>query len=191
MKTKIRVEFTFVAIIALFTVFDTTGFAILGLCAGVVHELGHLAAMWLSGVKVKSIFFRGGGIQIEPEEKGKITLFILSAGSIANFLTFAVIFTALERPFSYLYPLLFSLMNVCVGMFNLLPIGCMDGKQILERLLPPRMHYALRILEIALILVLSGAVIVALYHGFFNFTVIAAMVYVILVDLHKKLCYNI
>ena len=162
----------------MFIVFDTTGFAIMSLFACVIHEFGHLIVMALKGYKPTAIVLRGGGIKIGGCENSN-SFAIIVAGSVANLIVFIVLYFMISVPYTNLYPIMFAVINLSIGLFNLLPLGCLDGKRLLQLFLTVR---AVKVIEIITLIVVIVAIIFALKHGNVNFTLIATMFYVITVD---------
>ncbi|MCL1789157.1 MAG: site-2 protease family protein [Oscillospiraceae bacterium] len=176
---EIGVDFTFFAVITMFLTLDTTGFALMSLFVCAIHECGHLIAMLIGGHKPNSIFFKGGGIRLS--NSGADSVFILIAGSAVNLgLFFALYFTL---PKTDIYPVMFAVLNLVIGVFNLLPVGCLDGKRILETFLPNRI---LRAVEIFFLAAIIFAVSVAIPSGGVNFTFAAAMIYILCVDVFSR-----
>jgi Zn-dependent protease len=192
LKTKIAgvtlgADFTFFAVAAMFTFLDTGGFALMSLAACLIHELGHLTAMLLRRKKPSAVTLRGGGIAIE-NGCAPYSPFILAAGSTANFVVFAVLFLVLPRPYSDLYPIMFALSNLWIGLFNLLPVGCLDGNRLLALVLPARI---LRVIEvIAVLATVIAAAMMFLREGGVNLTIVAVVIYVIAVDFFGKVWYT-
>ena len=60
---KICFHFSFFAIIALLLLMENHRYALYGLYACIIHELGHLMMMQTLGVKTDKIVFYGAGIQ--------------------------------------------------------------------------------------------------------------------------------
>jgi Zn-dependent protease len=162
---KIGADFTFFAVIAMFASLDTTGYALMSIVVCLVHELGHLLAM---RGKPYSIMFRGGGIRIVSDCN---SFFVLIAGSLTNIVLFFILYSV--------FPV-FAVMNLVIGLFNLLPIGCLDGKLLLEKIMPVK---ALRVIEaVTIIAVIAVIVIVQV-----NFTIIGVIFYVIAVDFFGRM----
>ncbi|TVR51795.1 MAG: hypothetical protein EA425_06285 [Puniceicoccaceae bacterium] len=132
------------------------GLATLGLVFGcvILHELGHSLTARRFGIHVRRILLLpfGGMAQFDelPREPSK-ELAITAAGPAVNFLLVALIwpFTGmpdLERfaglpqtPMDFLHVLL--LVNLVMGIFNLLPIFPMDGGRIFRALLALKLSY--------------------------------------------------
>lgn len=117
--------------IALYLLLDESGFGLAVLTACAMHETAHFIAMAIFGVPVEQLTLYGAGIRITSAgieyEKPQRRVVILSAGCFANF-TAAFIFWRLGN-------LGASAVNLFTGIFNLLPIGELDGAGLLKMLL--------------------------------------------------------
>lgn len=93
------------------------------LLAAAVHELGHLIAIRLTGGRVSKIELHAGGARIltEPMEPGQ-ELLCAMAGPAAGLLTVLA-----WRVFPEL-----AAAGLIQSVFNLLPLGQLDGSRILE-----------------------------------------------------------
>jgi Zn-dependent protease len=199
LKTKIAgveigTDFTFFALIALFIALDTTGFALMSLAVCAIHEAGHLIAVLIKGHKLSSLTFRGGGIKIsscpqQTEYPYKDSFLILIAGSAVNISLFFLLYFTLPK--TNITPIMFAVLNLTIGVFNLLPIGCLDGNRILRLFISDK---ALKTIEIIAITGVVAAIILILLKGGtsggFNFTIIAAMVYIICVDTFSNTAFS-
>ncbi|HEX4286328.1 MAG TPA: hypothetical protein VHZ28_14645 [Terracidiphilus sp.] len=93
----------------------------LGIVAMMFHELGHLIAAPLVGVKIKAVGFTWKGLYTVREQgPPKLNLLISLAGPLTNLALLA------------LWPLSrkFGLANLCFAFFNLLPIEGSDGERV-------------------------------------------------------------
>lgn len=129
-KTALRLDFSFFAVVALFLMFDTTGFGITALAACAAHELAHMLVMAIFGIFAREITFYGAGIRITaPMERAseRVRAAVLAAGCAANFLL-AALMSSLGQPYA-------AAVNLFTGAFNLLPFGELDGAELLKMLL--------------------------------------------------------
>jgi Zn-dependent protease len=131
-RLRVRFGFSFFAVVALFACLDVSGYGLLGLCACLIHESGHLAAMLIEHHPPAMVTFYGGGIKISGHRTNRLSPFVLFAGSGANLLAFAVTLAASDG--TSLFPLIFAVMNLVIAVFNLLPIGYLDGARLIELL---------------------------------------------------------
>lgn len=180
---KICFDFSFFAVLGLFLAFDGGGYGWLCFAACVCHELGHLAAMAVSGEKPREMIFSGGGICIK--QSGQPSLGVLAAGCAANFLLFAVYFVILGR--GDIFYTIFGGANLFVGIFNLLPVGGLDGHGISEKLLLRFLSYekaqkAMSALEIIFGTVWILGVVLFIISGTVNLTAVLVMIYIFVLD---------
>ena len=63
-KTIISVEFSFLAVIALLGLSESSSCIYMSLASCILHEIGHLLALFSFGVGVKKIVLYGAGIKI-------------------------------------------------------------------------------------------------------------------------------
>lgn len=183
-KTLLRLDFSFFAVIALFLLLDTTGFGIAALSACALHELAHMLVMAVFGIFADEIMFYGAGIRITSARtefaKPAVKALILSAGCAANFML-TLIFWRSDR-------LEFAAINLFTGIFNMLPIGELDGAGLLKLLIIrlSRPENVDRILCVtgAVFSVICIAVIIFFGKGV-SFTLITTAFYFIIVSSRK------
>ncbi len=122
---RIGLDFSFFAVMAFCFFLDKNGILMMSLAACVLHETGHLIAMIFFDIEIRSLYFFGAGIKlgcdIRKEGLGK-SIIVLLAGSAANMI--ACIFSFSVCAYS------FAAVNLVIGIFNLLSIGDLDGKQL-------------------------------------------------------------
>jgi stage IV sporulation protein FB len=179
-STAVRLDFSFFAVAALFLLTDETGFGMLSLYACAAHELSHLAAMKLFGADVSAITFYGAGIRISSENTETLPFFsqmtIYLAGCAVNFLLAAVFFLAGD--------LRISAINLFIGIFNLLPLGTLDGANIVKlaaiRFFPPEnVDNVMKICAVISTIAVAAAAV--LFGGRASFSLIATAVYFVFV----------
>ncbi len=102
-------------------------------CAALMHELGHLTVMYLFGQPPKSINFVSFGIRICKRQSTKISygkeMLIFLAGPLVNFISAAIIWAVNGKVMTQL-----ALVHLLLGLFNLLPIGALDGGMVVQNL---------------------------------------------------------
>ncbi|MDR1753550.1 MAG: M50 family metallopeptidase [Eubacterium sp.] len=189
-RCRITFDFSFFAVIAIFLCFDYTGYGIFSIIACLLHELGHLTAMLIEGKTPEGIRFYGGGIKLSRGD-GNPSYFVLLSGCAMNLVLFALFYFLSDK--LSIFPLVFATMNLVIGIFNLMPVGHLDGKKIFEKILISRFSietaYAaekfskiLKIVERVIFLsVLSGAVLFV-FTNKTNFTLIIVLCYVLMID---------
>ena len=134
--TEITVTFFFGAAVTLFLFLDRTGLALPTLGAVLLHETGHLFAMWMLDCPPTYIRLIPSSVQIGK----KITcsyqtdLLVTLMGPGVNLLCFAV-FYANGKLYSSPKMIVFALIHLLFGLFNLLPVKGLDGGTVLYVLL--------------------------------------------------------
>ena len=182
-------DFTFFAVMALFCCLDSDGFGFLSVSACVLHEFGHLIAMKIKRERVSGITFYGGGIKISREKQSGSVLVIL--GGVAVNFTLAAICLFINDS----YVNIFGVINLVIGLFNMLPISCLDGKQLLDlmllKLLPPdKAIICSHAAEKVNIIISITAIIVLICFNIVNFSAAIVFVYIFAVDIISKVCYD-
>ena len=92
--TEFYVSFLFAAVITAMLAFDRTGFILPLLFAVLIHELGHLVAMWILDCAPKRIRLVPAAVEITTkiQSGGKYEIFIALCGPTVNLLLFASLF---------------------------------------------------------------------------------------------------
>ena len=174
-------DFTFFATAAMFIFLDKSGFALLSMLVCIIHECGHLAALLITRHRPESIMLRCGGAKIGLGSSDT-SWFVLTAGSAVNITVFLLLYFIFPK--NDIYMIMFAVLNLAIGLFNLLPLGCLDGKRLLELLLPQKAANVIEV--ITLVVVILGIAAMFLYGNKVNFTLLAAILYVFCVDLFFK-----
>lgn len=126
---KIRVKFSFLLFNALIFIFRDS-LLILGFYgACIVHEVGHILAVCMTGGEVISVEFSWTGIKMTASSPKTIKSAILVqiCGPLANLLVFLFLIAGGKTGF-------FAIFCLAEGLLNLLPYKFLDGGTILELL---------------------------------------------------------
>ncbi len=130
--TEIYISFLFCATLCFMLVIDRTGLIIPTFFAVFIHESGHLLAMWACDCNPKAIRLIPTSVQIirgfSPKKHGETAIVI--CGPLAN----SVVFVALLANyliFKSEQSLTFSVLNLVIAAFNLLPVNGLDGGTLL------------------------------------------------------------
>lgn len=128
---KIKMNYAFFLVIVLFLAFDKLGLSIIVLSSIFLHELGHIIVMRIFGQKIDAVSFDFYGINIcKTQTNLSYTkeLLISSAGIFINIILALVSFFIVKNEHMYY-------INLCLIIFNLIPVGRLDGSQILDKIL--------------------------------------------------------
>lgn len=177
LKTKVRLDFSFFAVIALFTLFED-GFGLSALICCALHELAHLIVMLTLGIPTEVITFYGAGIRISSSrieyEKPSRRVLVLSAGCTMNFIC-SIVFARLGYDLA-------AVISLFTGIFNLLPIGELDGAALAKMLVirvckPENVDRVMKIIGIIAAVICAAAVIAV---GGFSVTLPITIAYLII-----------
>lgn len=184
-KIKLRADFSFFAVIAVLFMLDDEINMISAFSVCFIHEIGHLIPMTLFGEKINLIRLYSAGIRIVPEKNPLkpfyMDIIILIGGSMMNFIT-AIIIIIINGDLN-----VFSLMNIIIGIFNLLPYRNFDGGEILISLIEyygsENMKYHIDMLiRCAGIIVSSCLAFIFFMLGMSNITLITTIFYLALLS---------
>lgn len=133
---NLAVSVGFVGLICLMLYVDRVGLMLPTILSVTLHETGHLIALLIFKSKPQRVEFKVGAVAII----GKFTLtsnqqfIMLFAGSSLNFFLFAALY-CFYHFFKIPCFLNFSLVELVVGVLNLLPVMGLDGGEILNLVL--------------------------------------------------------
>ena len=189
--SEIYISFLFVAVVSLMLATDKTGLALPTLFAVSFHEIGHLLAMWMIGKPPKSIRLIPASVQITRNisDTYKSDIKVALAGPIVNFILFVTLYI------NYLIfgnegILYYSLINLIIGVFNLLPVTGLDGGTVLFSLIAKKRDINKAMLTLRIISLCLGAVCLILaitltLRGKLNVSVYIISIYLFLSVLIK------
>lgn len=181
-NTCVKFSFTFFASAAFFLL-TNSGFGMAALCACGIHELSHLVLMIIFGIPADEIMFYGAGICISSREISRASklsrTLILTAGCAGNLIAAAVLlFTGQNVAMT---------INLFTAFFNILPIGSLDGAQLLKDFAvsyckPENVDKIILAAEIGSVVLLSAVVIL---FGGVSFSLSIIILYVVLISCLK------
>lgn len=175
-------------------VLDNTGLAVLALLCALLHELGHLLTIFLFKIPVDEISLQIFGASIRLKGDIRISysqeILISLSGPAANLLAALITGLFLYAGFNTRIMELICVFNIVIAIFNLLPIGSLDGGRTLECILYRRLQYSTvqkvtDIVSAVTIFPLSVAGVIAVIDTGYNVTLIIAAVYLLLILLFK------
>ncbi len=148
----------FYALLALGLLLDGAFLFRLLLFSVFIHESAHVLIYIILAKKMVKLQFSAGGICLKRTERLSACnkLFVLFAGPFANLVTSLVFFMLAQNEASY-FAYIFSAVNLCVGLYNLLPVSPLDGAQIIECFLQPCAIYRWVKFQKAIIILISAA----------------------------------
>lgn len=190
--TEIYVSFLFFAVLTLMLATDRTGLVVPTLFAAVIHETGHLFAMWAAGCAPKSIRLIPASVQVtRPFNcRAKSEIAIALCGPAANAAVFAALYLNYKLSGSQ-NSLTFGALNLIICVFNLLPVNGLDGGTVLRELIACKTDIitaerTVKIITAALALVIfAGGVYLALRKRV-NISVFIVAIYLFICCIIKR-----
>ncbi|MBE6733146.1 MAG: hypothetical protein E7561_04025 [Ruminococcaceae bacterium] len=170
---------------------DRTGYVIPTGIFVILHELGHLFAMWLFECSPKRIKLVPHSIEITRgfSKKPYGETVIAFMGPLVNLVLFGVFYL------NYLYfkqsiLLTFSLLNLIIAIFNLLPLTNLDGGTIVFNIVAKRFGIEKATKTVAILTIIAGFSILTfgfyvLINGNFNPSLFIIAIYLLITPLVK------
>lgn len=162
---RIKVRFSFLLFNALFFMFRSTEMIASFYAVCLLHELGHLAAMYLTGAELRSAELSFFGIKItaaSPANRRKGAAVLLS-GPAVNIVLYALLMLTGHSG-------RLALLSLSAGLFNLLPYSSLDGGALLDMfaegsIRERELRVCIFVLRAAVTAILAAAVIRCFLYG--------------------------
>lgn len=189
--TEIHIGFLFSVVIALLLVLDKSNTAVFALFAAIMHELAHLCCFLYFGYVPDKVELNALGMRINCSHNTKLSMrqevIAALAGPGANILL-ALITVAIPN---IEWASRATIINLSIAAFNLLPIFELDGGRAVYYLLceigeEKKAQRVVEILSISTLFLLYMLGFLVLFRSGFNFTLIAATVYLTVLTVSKK-----
>ena len=190
--TEIYISFLFAAAVTIMLLTDKTGYMLPALFAIVLHEMGHLFMMWILECSPKRIKLIPASVQITAsfQKRYRNDFLVAACGPFVNILLFLTLY------FNYLVfknevTLYFALLNLVIGVFNLLPLKGLDGGTILFCILekskgPDKASVILKIITLVLAVAIILAAITLTVQGKINISIYIMGIYLLIMSLLKN-----
>lgn len=183
-KTKVTFQYIYVAVLVTVLVLDKNGGIFCCFLASFFHEIGHLIALICLKQRVDEVRFTVFDIQIRSSHylDFKREIIITLSGVAFNFL--------LSIFFYRIIPL-FSLANLFIGIFNILPVSTLDGGQAINlffcRFISPKKSVIIiNVLTVIVSIPIFTFGIIILLNTKYNFSFLLLGVYLILTVVNNK-----
>lgn len=190
--TEIYVSFTFAALITVMLILDKTGMILPLLFAVFMHETGHLSAMRLMGDAPKRIKLIPASVQITKSQFSgyKNDIIVSLSGPFVNVLLFFVFLLSYKFSGNGL-TLNIALLNLIIGVFNLLPLKGLDGGAILYSVLCKyisiqKAETVLKIISLLSAVMLLAAAVILTLKGKLNISFYIMGIYLLVTTIIKS-----
>lgn len=192
---SVNINFYFLAAVSVLLMLDRSGMAALCVVSSLLHEAGHLAALALMKASAKEIGFKIGAIQLQKGIQGKRSYkrdaIAAFSGPFFNMLAFGALY------FLYYYTgnsqiQMAAIINLVVGLFNLLPIASLDGGLIIYSALCLMSNQqtaltVLKALSVATLLPTAAAGFYFLIKSGYNATLLITCIYLTVLLLKNEM----
>lgn len=192
-NTHLQISYTLICLCAICLVTNTFSGFIICLMSVLVHETGHIIPMTIFGnfpstIKI-SLFEIAISDECRIQRKPFQNFIIIFFGPFANFICF-IIFYLLYLFCNDIF-LSFSMVNLFLGLFNMLPVISLDGGQLLYLLLCRwfenyKAQKIVNILTFIFIFPLALFGFILLFQTKYNFSLLAVCLYLILSLIIKR-----
>lgn len=189
--TEIYISFIFTAIIAFLLATDKTGLMLPTLFAVVMHEAGHLFAMWICDCAPKQVKLIPAGVKITRgiTHCYRNDIFISLMGPVTNLVLFFTLYLNFVV-YKNETTLIFALLNLLIFCFNSLPVSGLDGGIVLSSILskkfgPDRAALTVTVIGLILAALLCIAAITLTIRGSTNISLYIMALYLIITALIK------
>ena len=186
LNTKIHISFVFAALICFMLATDRTGYLIPCMLAIILHELGHLFTMWLFECSPKEIKFVPTSIEIVRSFSAKPygETIIAVMGPVVN-LFISQIFYINYLIYEKNSFIVFSLLNLIIGLFNLLPVKGLDGGTILFNITAKKKNLETATKLLSIVTLIFGFIILTfafflVFNGSFNPSIFIIAIYLLI-----------
>ncbi len=189
--TEIYISFLFAAVITVMLATDRTGLLLPALFAVLLHETGHLFAMWILECNPKQIRLIPASVQITTQitTRYKNDIIVALIGPLTNLVLFIALYINFLA-FRNNIVLNYALINLLFALFNLLPVSGLDGGTILFCILAKRIEYNKAVLTLKIITLAAAAALIIIaitltLRGTFNISLYIIGIYLIIITIMK------
>ncbi len=185
---KIKVSVPFVLLVATMYTLDAGNVFIPTFFAVIIHELSHVAAIFLCGASIDVVDIRAFGIRVNVPELScmpyKKEIIIATAGPLAGIITASLGFAVAKILNTAIFDYFIGI-NVLITAINLIPVYPLDGGRIILGIvlqyLPVRVAYTISyILAIVSIGILLGLCTFLALRGTLNPSLVIFTAYIAL-----------
>ena len=187
---KVKISFFTILMITFFSLLNSGNIYLHALFVAFIHEFGHLAATIIVDCKISCVEFLPFGIRMRlaaaintlPRHK---SLLIIIFGPLANILSFFSIFLLSKKMCDA------AIIHLATAIFNLLPIGTLDGGKILCEILGvwfefEKSQQICDVISLGLAVGLFFLGFVLLIYTGYNFSLILTAIYLSAVIIYKQ-----
>ena len=190
---SININFLFAAVITL--IIDRSNTAAYIVIASFLHEMGHIVLLIYFGDSVKELSLGIFGMRMVRSSDTKLTymneIAVAFAGPFMNIIIFASLFFINMMSGRKGIQMAMAV-NLCLGLFNLLPIMPLDGGRmayyfLCSKLNPERAEKGVKIISVLTLLPTAAAGFYILIKSGYNISLLIVVIYLCLFLIKKPL----
>jgi len=189
--TEVSFSFWFFAVVALFVLLGKETLVLYLILPVIIHECGHLLAMLFCRAKIHSIRLTPISVDIrrvDRDVRSHLNELVITLAGIATNMLAALVLRLFF--FQSIRVMFLGAANIAVALFNLLPIGNLDGGElcrlICERLFTPRAAwYISHIMSFLVLTPLVALSVLFILRGY-NFTLLLTCIYLALTVIFRE-----
>ncbi len=170
---------------------DRTGYMLPSIFAVMLHEAAHLFTMWVLDCAPNSVRLIPASIQINSKFsfQYKNDILIALAGPLINILMFICLYFNFAA-FGNMTVLIYALLNLIYGVFNLLPVKGLDGGTILYSILckfknPDKSALIMKIINLILAVAVIFVAVTLTFRYKLNISIYIVGIYLLVMGLMK------
>lgn len=185
---QVCISASFFVLITFVLIISDGEIVIISLLSAFLHELGHITAMRMLGDKIRLLSFSATGIRLDKDREKTVSygseIVISLAGVAVNFflcLSFVLIYIMTQD-------ILFrniSLINLLVGIFNLMPVEALDGARalyycLLKKISEEKANRIIIIVSIITVIVMMICAVAITLYSRTNLSLIIVIIYLLI-----------
>lgn len=187
------VSYPAVALFTLALICDRKGTMFICFVSSILHEIGHIIAMKLTGAKLKSVCFNLGDVAINADNSNlsySAEIVITLSGVAVNFLLSSLTFTLFSLTHAELFHGI-CISNLLIGAFNLLPVRFLDGGQLIllllqKRFTPKICERIVNVLTFVFLVPIATTGLIFIFNSGHNYSLLFAALYLISTFVSKE-----
>lgn len=186
---RVCISGSFFALITFILLVSDSEIVLISLFSSFLHEAGHIFAMWVLGYGIKQLTFTAVGIRLDKDESTTASYteeIIVSIAGVAVNALLCLLFFSVYVYTGIVFARNIAIVNLLVGIFNLLPVESLDGARtlyyiLLKRMTPERADRVILCSSLVTVLLLISSVFFLFRMNGGNLSFVIATVYMMFI----------
>lgn len=189
---RVCISGSFFALITFILLVSESEIVLISLFSSFLHEAGHILAMWMLGYGIKRLTFTAVGIRLDKRENTAASYtdeIIVSIAGVAVNMLLCLLFFLIYGYTGTIFTRNVAVVNLFVGMFNLLPVEALDGARtlyyvLLKRLTPERADRVIIYTSLITVFLMVISAFYLFYLSGANLSLVIAIAYLMFILLN-------